>query len=181
VHCAKHAGVITACQEQWPGWACWIQSSPYGWVGSTKKTLKLFWAWASNPTGLIFFGLRVWLAKQALLDIRKFHKNSAILWIYLWVSRIFFCWLCYIFDLWIFTVNVNVMCDTCLPFFLFFFLKQFKNKKIFFFSFNPNFADFILWRKSQEYHTFWVTQYLLTSELRIFIGEYSLIPESRIL
>jgi hypothetical protein len=45
-----------------------------------------------------------------------------------------------------------------------------------------NFCGFIHWPQSQEYYcTFWVTQYLSTPELEIFVGEYSLTLESRIL
>jgi hypothetical protein len=56
------------------------------------------------------------------------------------------------------------------------------NKKSFFFLKKFNFCGFIHWRQSQEYYcTFWVTQYLPTPELEIFVGEYSLTPESGIL
>jgi hypothetical protein len=56
-----------------------------------------------------------------------------------------------------------------------------ENKKIVFISFNTKFYGFIYWRQSQEYLTLWIAQYLPTPELEIFIGEYSLTPESRIL
>jgi hypothetical protein len=59
--------------------------------------------------------------------------------------------------------------------------KKGKQKKIVFISFNTKFYRFIHWRQSQEYLTLWIAQYLPTPKLGIFIGEYSLTPESRIL
>jgi hypothetical protein len=56
-----------------------------------------------------------------------------------------------------------------------------KKEKIVSVSFNSNFCEFIHWRQSQEYRTFWVTQYLPMLELEIFVGKDSLMPESGIL
>jgi len=56
-----------------------------------------------------------------------------------------------------------------------------RKKKKKFISFNTEFYGFIYWRQSQEYRTFWVTQYLPTPELEIFVGEYSLTSESGML
>jgi hypothetical protein len=56
-----------------------------------------------------------------------------------------------------------------------------KKEKIVSVSFNSIFCEFIHWRQSQEYRTFWVTQHLPTSELEIFVGKYSLTSESGIL
>ena len=56
-----------------------------------------------------------------------------------------------------------------------------KKEKIVYVSFNSIFYEFIHWRQSQEYRTFWVTRYLPTLELEIFVGNDSLMLESGIL
>jgi hypothetical protein len=55
------------------------------------------------------------------------------------------------------------------------------NKKDSFLFLKKLICEFIHWHQSKEYYTFWVTQYLPTPELEIFVGEYSLTPESGIL